>query len=119
MSEPFVQGGAVPVGPGPGHETWARSEGRGTDPRGYERVSPAPPTQTAHPWRATIRTIAAATVGLLSLLPYALADVNVPTEGLVAQALAFMAAVTRVLALPQVNAWVTEWAPWLAPTPRR
>jgi len=35
------------------------------------------------------------------------------------QALAVSAAVTRVLAVPAVNDWLTDHAPWLAATPRR
>jgi len=77
------------------------------------------PTQTQHPWRATVRTVAAGTVALVTLLPYVVAEANIPVEGIVAQVLTVTGAVTRVLAIPRVNAWVTEYVPWLAPTPRQ
>ena len=83
-------------------------------------TTPTPsPTQTQHPWRATVRTVFAVVVALATLLPYVLADVNVPAEGWVAQVLAVAAGVTRVLALPAVNALLTEYVPWLAATPRQ
>ena len=77
------------------------------------------PTQTRHPWRATIRTAVAAAIGLLSLAPLILAGAHLEGTVLGGQALAVSAAVTRVLAIPAVNAWVTEYLPWLAPTPRQ
>jgi hypothetical protein len=82
-------------------------------------TSPATPTQTTHPWRATVRTVFAAIVALATLLPYAVAELNVPVEGVVAQALTIAAGVTRVIALPRVNDFITEYVPWLAPTPRQ
>lgn len=77
------------------------------------------PTQTQHPMRATIRTVFAVVVALATLVPYVVAELNVPAEGFVAQVLAVAGVVTRVLAMPAVNAFLTEWAPWLAAAPRQ
>lgn len=77
------------------------------------------PTQVAHPWRATFRTGVVIVVGLLSLLPYVLAEANIPTEGAIGQAVTVALTVNRVLALPRVNALITEYLPWLAPAPRQ
>ena len=77
------------------------------------------PTQTAHPWRATVRTIVAAIVGLLPLLPIIVAETGLASVAWVAGAVAVTGTVTRVLAIPAVNAWVTEYVPGLAPKPRQ
>ena len=77
------------------------------------------PTQTQHPARATIRTVFAGLLALVTLLPYILGAAHVDTTVWGAQALAVAAGVTRVLAIPAVNAWLTENVPWLAATPRQ
>ncbi|QIS18524.1 hypothetical protein [Nocardia terpenica] len=81
--------------------------------------SPAPlSTQSAHPWRATARTVLAAVTGLLAMLPLIVDASGIPesTPGL-AGALAIAAGITRVLALPAVNAWLQTYLPWLAAEP--
>jgi hypothetical protein len=84
-----------------------------------DEVQPVPaPTQTVHPWRATVRTIFAAVVGLLSLLPVIAITAGVNDAALVVQVLAVTGAVTRVLALPGVNMWIERFIPWLAPAPQ-
>ncbi|MEV6798553.1 hypothetical protein AB0M91_09415 [Micromonospora rifamycinica] len=79
-------------------------------------IDPAP-TQTRHPWRATIRTVVAGTVGALSLLPEVALTAGVDTVPAVAQAVVVAGAVTRVLALPAVDAWMRQYVPWLATAP--
>ena len=76
------------------------------------------PTQTRHPWRATVRTVVAALVGALSLLPTVAVTAGVDAVPAVAQAVTVAAAVTRVLALPGVDAWLRTYLPWLASSPR-
>ena len=83
-------------------------------------TAPTPaPTQTQHPWRATVRTVFATVVALATLLPWLLAGAHLDGTVLGAQAIAVAGAVTRVLALPAVNAFLTEYVPWLAATPRQ
>lgn len=83
-------------------------------------MQPTPvPTQTAHPWRATVRTVVALAVGLLPLVPELVDVLGVGSVGWVAAVVVVAGAVTRVLAIPRVNALVTEYLPWLAPAPRR
>lgn len=77
-------------------------------------IQPAP-TQTRHPWRAVIRTIVAA----LPLVPIVIAELGVGSVPWVAAALIVIGSVTRILAIPAVNAWLTEYVPWLAATPRQ
>lgn len=77
------------------------------------------PTQTEHPWRATVRTVVAAVVALASLLPYILGAVHADGTVWGTQALAVIAGVTRVLAIPGVNDWLREYVPWLSATPRQ
>jgi hypothetical protein len=77
------------------------------------------PTQVQHPWRATARTVFAGLVALASLLPYVIAGAHIPAEGVVAQVLAVAGGVTRVMALPGVQALIAEYVPWLSATPRQ
>lgn len=75
-------------------------------------------TQTRHPWRATARTVFAVALVLLPLLP-AIADaLGVAAVPWVAGFLAAAAGVTRVLAMPQVDALLREHLPWLASEPK-
>lgn len=83
-------------------------------------AQPTPtPTQTRHPWRATLRTLIAAGLGLASLAPYVLAGAHLDGTALGVQLLAVTGAITRVLAIPGVNAWLTLYVPWLAASPPR
>ena len=77
------------------------------------------PTQTQHPWRATVRTAVAGVVALLTVVPFIVVSGHFETVPGVAQLLVVSAAVTRVLAIPAVNAWLTEYLPWLAAAPRQ
>jgi len=72
------------------------------------------PTQTRYPWRATLRTVAAAAVGALSLIPVVVATAGLSTVPAVAQVVAVAGAITRVLAVPAVDAWLHTYLPWLA-----
>jgi hypothetical protein len=78
---------------------------------------PSTPTQTRHPWRATLRTVLAAGLALLPLLP-TIADVaHVQAVPIVAGVLVVAGAITRILAAPGVDRWVRRWVPWLAASP--
>lgn len=74
------------------------------------------PTQVKRPWRATFRTVVQAVIALATLLPYVLSDVDINSEGKLAQLLAVLAIVTRVMANPKVEAFLQKYAPWLAAT---
>ncbi len=74
-------------------------------------------TQSRHPWRATARTVVQAILGLMVLLPLIAEAAGIAAVPWVAAALGVVAAVTRVLALPQVDAWLRRWLPWLATAP--
>jgi hypothetical protein len=75
------------------------------------------PTQTQHPGRATLRTAVAGILGLLTLLPYILVGAHLDGTVLGGQALVVATTVTRILAIPAVNAWLTEYLPALAAAP--
>jgi len=75
------------------------------------------PTQTRHPWRATLRTAVAVAIGLLPLLPEILGDLHLGTTVTGAQTLAIAAGVTRLLARPDVELFLRRFAPWLAAQP--
>jgi hypothetical protein len=70
--------------------------------------TPAPSTQTRHPWRAAVRTVAAVIVGLPFLLPETAHEAGISTLPCVVTVLGVTGAITRVLAMPQVEAWLHE-----------
>ncbi|GAA5198797.1 hypothetical protein GCM10023322_73020 [Rugosimonospora acidiphila] len=80
---------------------------------------PTTPTQTKYPWRAVARTVFAGIIGGLTLLPEIAADAHIGTVPTVAQVLAVTGAITRILALPSVDAWLTTYLPWLGAAPSR
>lgn len=75
-------------------------------------------TQSRHPWRATVRTVFAAAIGLAAMggpiYTAAVGDDPETATGWAAIMLGVMGAITRVLALPGVDAWLHRYAPWLA-----
>jgi hypothetical protein len=76
---------------------------------------PVPPsTQECHPLRATFRTAFQVVVGLASAVPYIFAEADIPATGVGAQVVAVSMAITRIMAIPQVNALLRQHLPWLA-----
>lgn len=84
-----------------------------------DNAVPGTPTQSAHPWRATLRTLFAVVVGLAA------------SYGVVVQALGLnanwhwvvvgagvAAAITRVLANPLVEKTLQQYFPWLSALPK-
>lgn len=75
-------------------------------------------TQSQHPWRATIRTILAVVIALASMAPvvYTAATMQSPelATGAAAAALTLAGAITRIMALPGVEAFFQRFLPWLA-----
>lgn len=75
------------------------------------------------PARRVIRTVVAVIVGLAAIAPliYQAAAGQDPAAatGLLAASLAIAGAITRVMALPQVEAFLRRFLPWLAAEPRR
>jgi hypothetical protein len=84
-----------------------------------EPTLPSPvPTQVKKPWRATVRTLFAALVAVASMAPlvYSAAFQNDPEKatGWSALALGIAAGITRVLAVPAVEAFLQSYLPFLA-----
>lgn len=78
-------------------------------------MSDAQPTQCAHPGRAATRSTAATLVGLGPLVPLLVSNLGQTWAAVViAAALAGNAVVTRVLAIPEVDQWLTHALPLLA-----
>lgn len=79
------------------------------------------PTQSRHPWRATLRTALAVVASLAAAAPVivsAITNDNPEALGAIgAVVLSVAAAVTRVLALPAVNDFLERFLPWLAAAP--
>ena len=70
-------------------------------------IAPAP-TQTVHPWRATLRTAIATALWALPVVPLVAHELGVEELGWVAAIVAGAAAVTRVIAIPVVNEKLTK-----------
>lgn len=75
-------------------------------------------TQGAHPWRATFRTVIVALIAVAAMADpiYAAITLGDPAAatGRIALALAIAGALTRVLAMPAVDEFLTRFAPWLS-----
>lgn len=78
------------------------------------------PTQLRRPWRSTVRTTFQALVALCLMLPF-LVEASGVDETLppVAGALAIAGGISRVMALPQVEAFLRRFLPFLAAAPRQ
>jgi hypothetical protein len=76
------------------------------------------PTQTQHPWRATVRTVLAAIVSLLPLLPVIVDALGLKAYAWAAGTVVVAGAITRMLAVPAVNTWLAQWVPALAAAPK-
>lgn len=78
------------------------------------------PTQVRRPWRTTARSVFQFAIALATLLPFVATGIYDDTDAapaVVGQVLAVAATVTRVMALPQVEAFLRRFAPWLAAQP--
>lgn len=87
------------------------------------------PTQVKYPWRAVLRTVLAYIVGAGIVVPaawviaqdtlsgYLSPEVITAAAWTVGLIVAVSAFVTRVIAIPQVNAWLTKLGVGAAPAP--
>jgi hypothetical protein len=95
----------------PGYHIPLRYHGAMTEPT---------PTQVRRPWRATIRTAFQAALALATLIPFVVSGVygDAETPALVTQVVLVAAAVSRVMALPQVEVFLRTFAPFLSAAPK-
>lgn len=76
------------------------------------------PTQVKHPGRATFRTIFQGAIALAAILPLILTTAGIPVVGWAAILVAVSGAITRVMALPSVEAFLEKYASVLAAKPK-
>lgn len=81
-------------------------------------TDPLTTTQARYPWRAVLRTIAAYIPPIAIMLPEAAKAAGIERWAWVAAILAVAGAITRVLAVPSVNAFFQQVFPPLAAAPR-
>ena len=75
-----------------------------------------PSTQTRNPWRATIRTVFAFLIGLAAAWALIIEAAGIdPGMEWAATSLTIAGGITRVIALPAVDALIRQFIPWLAP----
>lgn len=72
------------------------------------------PTQVEYPWKATVRTVFAVTVAVLTLIPVVAVTAGISTQFAVVQVVAVAGAITRVLANPAVESFLHSYFPWLS-----
>lgn len=78
----------------------------------------AAPTQVRRPWRTTVRSLFQAVVGFAAIVPLLVQAAGIDqTLPLVASGIAVSAAITRIMALPGVEAWLRAHVPFLAANP--
>lgn len=95
---------------------WEGREPVPTDPREIPRPRP---TQVKSPWRATLRTVFQALVGFAAMWALIVQAIGLNEDWQwVAASLAVTGAITRVMALPAVEAYLQRFLPFLAATPR-
>lgn len=74
-------------------------------------------SQTVFPWRTVVRTTFQVAIALAALLPLVFVQAGVSAaeaSGWAAVVLTVCATVTRVMAMPEVEAFLRVWMPWLA-----
>lgn len=80
-------------------------------------------TQTKYPWRAVARTVFAGVVSAAAMAPlvYSAATEHDPAiaTGWAGTGLAIAGGITRVMALPAVNAFLARFVPFLAASPTK
>ena len=79
---------------------------------------PAAPTQVRRPWRTVVRSIFQGVVGFAAIVPLLVVAAGIDsTLPLVAAGIAVSGGITRVMALPGVEAWLRAHVPFLAANP--
>lgn len=82
-----------------------------------ENHQPPGSSQTRRPWRAVARTTVTAALALLPILPKIADAADIDHIPIVVIILAIAAAITRVIAIPEVDDWLDTYLPWLAADP--
>ncbi len=76
------------------------------------------PTQVKHPNRAALRTIFQGAIALAALLPLIVTTAGISPVGFAAILVGVAGAVTRIMALPGVEAFLENYFPALAAKPK-
>lgn len=67
------------------------------------------PTQTSYPWKTVLRTVIQAAVGIAAMLPLLVGATGLSSQlPIIAGALAVSAVITRLMANPLVNYWLSK-----------
>lgn len=78
------------------------------------RESSERPTQTIHPWRATLRSLIAFAIGFIPIGTALVIAMGWDATPFFAGFLALGAAITRVMAMPVTESFLNRHAPWLS-----
>lgn len=75
------------------------------------------PTQVRRPWRSTARTVFQAAIALASMWALIVATLDLPDWAWVSASVAVAGAITRLMALPQVEVFLRSFLPFLSAAP--
>lgn len=75
------------------------------------------PTQVTYSWRTTVRTAFQVIVALAAMWGVVVVTLGLGGLPWAAASVTVAAAITRLMALPQVDDFLTRFVPWLAATP--
>lgn len=79
-----------------------------------ERAIRDNPTQTRHPWRATVRTMIAASIAAIPIGQVIARETELDTVPWIASFLALGTVISRVMAMQATETFLRTYAPWLA-----
>lgn len=108
--------GQASIVPKSAEQVWAAVPDGESETGSSPSIAAVQPTQLRRPWRATLRTAFQAIVALATLAPFLAGGIYQADDYpvVVGQVLAVSAAVTRVMALPQVEDFLRRFLPFLA-----
>lgn len=79
-----------------------------------ERAKQDKATQTIHPWRATVRTMIAASIAAIPIGQVIARETELDTVPWIASFLALGTVISRVMAMQATETFLRTYAPWLA-----
>lgn len=114
--------GQAAIVPKAAEQVWAAVPEGTSDTGAVASLAVVEPTQVRRPWRSTARSVFQFAVALATLLPFIATGVYgddlAQAPVIVGQVLLVAGAITRVMALPQVETFLRTFLPFLSAAPK-